>query len=149
VTVATSECDDDSKITDVDTLCCDERWLSMLDLRGWILHEHSSYPVSHIRIVNFQGKTLWNVEVRAKCTQEFGRSNIGCCGIFRRRHWFLLGRNFERCIRILCTTILVGADTVKVRSDPTKIKVGHWYGITKGLQMLNRIRSWSKLKRYQ
>ena len=29
-----------AKITDIDTLCCDERWLSMLDLRGWILHEH-------------------------------------------------------------------------------------------------------------
>ena len=25
-----------------------------------------------------------------------------------------------------CLTILVGSDTVKVRSDPTKIKVGYW-----------------------
>mgnify|MGYP006217565229 CR=1 FL=1 len=45
---------------------------------------------------------------------------------FRRRHWFLLGRNFEWCIRILCPTIFLGSDTVKVRSDLTKIKVRYW-----------------------
>ena len=56
-----------AKITDVDTLCRDERWLSMLDLREWIL-TNTSYAVSDIRIVHFQGKILWNVEVRAQCT---------------------------------------------------------------------------------
>ncbi len=56
-----------AKTTDVDTLCCDERWLSMLDLRESIL-TNTSYPVSDIRIVHFQGKILWNVEVRARCT---------------------------------------------------------------------------------
>jgi hypothetical protein len=101
-----------------------------VDCQCWIFvdgyYTNTSYPISDIRNVHFQGKILWNVEVWAQCTQEFYRSKIGCCRIFRRRHWFLLGRNFERCIQILCPTIFLGLDTVKVRSDPSKIKVRYW-----------------------
>jgi hypothetical protein len=55
--------------------------------------------------------------------------------VHRNSYWFLLGRNFEWCIRILCPTIFLGLDTAKVRSDLSKIKVGYCQGITKGLQM--------------
>ena len=43
-----------------------------VDCQSWIFvngyHTNTSYPVSDIRIVHFQGKILWNVEVRARCT---------------------------------------------------------------------------------